>query len=307
MPFQSEKQRRFMWAEHPEIAHRWAHEYPESNKNLPQYAQKSKGKNMQQSKSTPEEVKKAHWELLQRALAPFRKASESVLKEVNVPHSEKPVASGDEHVTAKRDALSGERKEYNTAVSGANKKTPDVLSLFKLQQQKANPTACSSTQKMAEILTKYAAVIRLGRQTSQRVQRQYDPRMTNSSIDLQKMQQNAHRASQAQLFGATPLPLGMQQQQPQPVASYPGLNPQPQPAQPAQPKTATDKLTGLTPIKPMNAQNSATNPIGIQGGLDSETVTDANGNKRVVPKQQQRMTGNSGFAAPGTVQSIRRA
>jgi len=235
-----------------------------------------------------------------------------VLKEVNVPHSAKPVAAGEEHVTAKRDALSGERKEYNPAAAGANKKTPDILSLFKLQQQKANPTACSSTQKIAEILTKYAAVIRLGRQTSQRVQRPYDPRLMNSSIDLQKMQQNAQRASQAQLFGATPLPIGMQQQQPQPVASYPGLNSQPQPAQPAQPqpaqpKTAEAKLTGIQPIKPMNAQNAATNPIGIQGGLDSETVTDANGNKRVVPKQQQRMTGNSGFAAPGSVQAIRRA
>jgi hypothetical protein len=27
MPFRSEKQRRFMFANHPEIAHRWAHEY----------------------------------------------------------------------------------------------------------------------------------------------------------------------------------------------------------------------------------------------------------------------------------------
>lgn len=38
MPFQSEKQRRFLWAKHPELAKRWAHEYPESNKNLPMYA-----------------------------------------------------------------------------------------------------------------------------------------------------------------------------------------------------------------------------------------------------------------------------
>jgi len=40
MPFRSEKQRRFLWAEHPEIAKRWAHEYPESNKGLPMYADK---------------------------------------------------------------------------------------------------------------------------------------------------------------------------------------------------------------------------------------------------------------------------
>lgn len=30
MPFRSEKQRRFMWAKHPEIARRWAREYGSS-------------------------------------------------------------------------------------------------------------------------------------------------------------------------------------------------------------------------------------------------------------------------------------
>jgi hypothetical protein len=34
MPFQSEAQRRFMWMKHPEIAKRWAKEYP-GQKNLP--------------------------------------------------------------------------------------------------------------------------------------------------------------------------------------------------------------------------------------------------------------------------------
>lgn len=35
MPFQSEKQRRYLWMHHPEIAKRWAHEYgskPKSSK-----------------------------------------------------------------------------------------------------------------------------------------------------------------------------------------------------------------------------------------------------------------------------------
>lgn len=39
MPFKSEKQRRFLWAEHPDIAKRWAHEYPTQEK-LPLYAHK---------------------------------------------------------------------------------------------------------------------------------------------------------------------------------------------------------------------------------------------------------------------------
>lgn len=36
MPFQSEAQRRFLWAKHPDIAKRWSAEYPDSNKNLPE-------------------------------------------------------------------------------------------------------------------------------------------------------------------------------------------------------------------------------------------------------------------------------
>lgn len=41
MPFKSEKQRRFLWAEHPEIARKWADKYG-TPKKLPQYANKSK-------------------------------------------------------------------------------------------------------------------------------------------------------------------------------------------------------------------------------------------------------------------------
>lgn len=52
MPFTSEKQRRFMFAEHPRIAKRWAHEDPTGDEGLPTYAHK---------KTTSPEVKKA-WE-----------------------------------------------------------------------------------------------------------------------------------------------------------------------------------------------------------------------------------------------------
>ena len=38
MPFKSEKQRRFMFAEHPDIAERWAHEHPDEDAGLPRYA-----------------------------------------------------------------------------------------------------------------------------------------------------------------------------------------------------------------------------------------------------------------------------
>jgi hypothetical protein len=40
MPFKSEAQRRFMWAKHPEVAERWAHEYPHQKK-LPKHVKKA--------------------------------------------------------------------------------------------------------------------------------------------------------------------------------------------------------------------------------------------------------------------------
>jgi hypothetical protein len=39
MPFESEAQRRFLWAKHPEIAERWAHEYPGQH-DLPYHKKK---------------------------------------------------------------------------------------------------------------------------------------------------------------------------------------------------------------------------------------------------------------------------
>lgn len=41
MPFQSESQRKLMWAKHPDIARKWAHEYP-GQKNLPEHKKKTK-------------------------------------------------------------------------------------------------------------------------------------------------------------------------------------------------------------------------------------------------------------------------
>ena len=37
MPFRSESERRWLWVHRPDIARRWAHEYPKSNRGLPMY------------------------------------------------------------------------------------------------------------------------------------------------------------------------------------------------------------------------------------------------------------------------------
>jgi hypothetical protein len=42
MPFRSEKQRRYMFMRHPDIAHRWAHEY--GSKPQPKRSKRSQRK-----------------------------------------------------------------------------------------------------------------------------------------------------------------------------------------------------------------------------------------------------------------------
>jgi hypothetical protein len=102
MPFKSEKQRRYLWATHPDIAKRWAHKYPESNKGLPMYADDKK------------DEKKASLDIL-TIISPYvsgRKLSENLINavsrpetaknandkliKVDIPHSDKPTYAGQE-------------------------------------------------------------------------------------------------------------------------------------------------------------------------------------------------------------------
>lgn len=107
MPFKSEKQRRFLWAEHPEIAKRWAHKYPESNKGLPMYADKK-----------DDAEKKAALDVLARAVSSFNrpatfpnngeindanaKKANSGLIYVDVPQGEKPTYAGEDREKGKQ-------------------------------------------------------------------------------------------------------------------------------------------------------------------------------------------------------------
>lgn len=83
MPFKSEKQRRFLWAAHPDIAKRWAHEYP-TKKKLPMYANK--------------ETTHKQSAVTSVALDIYRKLSKQAdTKEVYIeqPHSDKPTVAGE--------------------------------------------------------------------------------------------------------------------------------------------------------------------------------------------------------------------
>lgn len=115
MPFRSEKQRRFLWATQPELARRWAHEYPQKKK-LPLYAHED-GK---ESKKSPEKqdlnTAKAAEAIMTNAnklnktlnavglriYDKLNKKAESAAVKIEIPRSEKPVAAGDEHISAKQ-------------------------------------------------------------------------------------------------------------------------------------------------------------------------------------------------------------
>lgn len=104
MPFKSEKQRRFMWAEHPEIAKRWAHEYPKSNKGLPMYADKNDSAESKEKQAALGALGSAIAQLSGKdavlagyANTPvFSKKSVDILKRVDIPHSEVPTYAGEE-------------------------------------------------------------------------------------------------------------------------------------------------------------------------------------------------------------------
>jgi len=97
MPLKSEKQRRYLWATNPEIAKRWAKEYPESNRNLPTYAdEKDKSKKLNKS-----EAKEAHMTTPDTILAPLlarfalprapiQKQANSILERVEIPQNGQP-------------------------------------------------------------------------------------------------------------------------------------------------------------------------------------------------------------------------
>jgi hypothetical protein len=287
MPFQSEKQRRFLWAEHPDIAKRWAHEYP-NKKKLPMYAHDNenvkspnKGDNksqMKQSalavlhkslsidgKTSPGSAESLSFDirrsffgkLAQDAL--MAKKSESILGKLCVPHNDKPVAAGDEHVEFEG---KGEKTEQPQAF---NPNAPEIKPII---------------EKFSALFNKYAAVIRLGKKMQQRMsQAQQGPQPNNVGLDIPKLQrgidqyrqQRAWAQQQAMMF--PPAGSDKKPAQPAPVASYPGTSPQ------QGPQIASNATA---------EQSAAANPIGLKGPLNTD---------KGVPTFAQNLTGNASFGA----------
>lgn len=119
MPFKSEKQRRFLWAEHPEIAKEWAHKYPDSNKNLPMYANQDQPKKPASSKPETKAASIHISELVNRyvnncklshitdtntGISKTDKTADSKQERVDIPHSSQPVYAGEERDQGKIDS-----------------------------------------------------------------------------------------------------------------------------------------------------------------------------------------------------------
>lgn len=285
MPFQSEKQRRFMWSEHPDIAKRWANEYPNQRK-LPMYAHDNKADGNRSETDTKASPKEAALAVLNHAVlannshavlrlmqqtvtkyASIAKKSTSIIEYLDVPHSEKPVAAGEEHVKPKCETPSNKDPE--------NHNKTDLMALFS-KQEDSKPEGHETAQKLAYILSKHSAVLA----------KKYRPEGApqNAGLDVEKLQrkinETKHQQAMQQIFGGNPLPLAEQAKQ----------------APPQPDKTQQAKATAQKSPNVMS-NNLVGNVIGKQGPLNSH-----NGK----PTAQQNVTGNQAFGsannAPGATQ-----
>jgi hypothetical protein len=100
MPFKSEKQRRYLWATQPDLAKRWANKYPESNKNLPMYANEDKKAALSTALQHVYNYVNARTFVNTSILAEkqgknAKNAADECVK-VKVPHSNRPTYAGEE-------------------------------------------------------------------------------------------------------------------------------------------------------------------------------------------------------------------
>ena len=108
MPFKSEKQRRFMWAEHPEIARKWADKY-DTPKDLPMYAKKKQTKKSEECTNRNKIV----FSILGNSEQETSKKADSKQEKVTIPHSEEPVYAGEEREKGKLQEHFDDKPEVN--------------------------------------------------------------------------------------------------------------------------------------------------------------------------------------------------
>lgn len=154
------------------------------------------------------------------------KHANSAAVHVDIPHSEKPVAAGEEHVSCKGKDQEGQ-----------------------LLSQVSDNKAVNATNP---VLHKLAVV--LSQQIQQRIA---DEQAAQQGQESQPVPQNVNLQQYAQPASAAPLPMGVAQAQAQQMqAAMPGAAPQAAPqAAPPQAPAPAQKAATIQPIKPMYSAN----------------------------------------------------
>lgn len=203
MPFKSEKQRRFLWAKHPDIARRWADKYPQKGK-LPMYADsKEKEANVFNLRHLVNNIKNPLLLNMHQKTAAVLKVADSKQEYVDIPKSEKPTYAGEER---EKGLISGGEID-STPESGQNdtKKRKNAIN---------------------ELLQKISAVL-----APALMQRMEDDKARAEGRMPLRLPRNLGIKKYPVASPGIPLPMGMQPQPAQPPAQ--------QPAQAASGKPAT--------------------------------------------------------------------
>ena len=242
MPFKSEKQRRFLWAEHPELAKRWAHEYPKSNKNLPMYAHE---KSDSKEKAATLAVLNAALSKNAVNLTTGVKVSRSVINDdgtiknandglvrVDMPQTEGPTYAGQE-------------REEGENIGPKKPAAPNSEKACDLDNPVAAKLATVLSQALREKLERANAVVE-GREPL--------PVPRNMGIKRYAVAPQLHQ-----------LPMGMQPQAPAPAQQSPanggpvggGSNPQANPIKAFGPLSASGQLNGNAAFGVKNSPDSS--------------------------------------------------
>jgi hypothetical protein len=239
MPFKSEKQRRYLWATRPDLAKRWAKEYP-NQKDLPMRV------------SDKESEKESAAAILSRVLPNKLNNFKTVNNTGKTPTTRKEADSKQEYVALPKTSGPTFAGETGTQVGGKQEQT---------QPESPKPGMCKNTDELtANALFKKLSVV-LSPRLMQEVE---DEQARQQAREAQRMPQNAGIRPMQPAVNNIPPPMGMTQPAPNPGQTQPA-----QPQQPAQP--ANGQLASVGGGSSPNA-----NPINSFGGLSS--TGDINGN-----------------------------
>lgn len=241
MPFRSEKQRRFLWAKHPDVAKRWAHKYPESNKNLPMYANKDQTEKDAAlgalsaalvNKTVNKWDKSAFAEKLMVSPSIMKAANDGLVK-VEMPKTNGPVYAGQETEAGKKPCPS------QSPVPENDNKALDIK----------NPVAQKLAAVLGPVLRRNGGAQKLAFQA---------PHWAREMI------------AQQQGLGQAPQVPGVKRYAPAPQAQQLPMGAQP-PAPATQPQAPQPSATSASPGAPdMAAQSPSMKPIDTFGGLSKD-------------------------------------